>query len=204
MTQVWNKITSIWNSIVNSVKAAGSNVWNAVSDMWNRVTGFLSGINLFDIGADIINGLVNGISSKVDAVVSKVSEIGNAITGKVKSILGIHSPSRVMMEMGFYTGEGLARGIENTAPRVGMATGNVASAAVDGAGDVARSSYTPETSPARTSSGGAGPITVSPSISITVEGNADSSTVSNLKSTIHNEVLEIIMSALRSAGLDGA
>ncbi|AIQ63317.1 hypothetical protein PSTEL_09690 [Paenibacillus stellifer] len=204
MTQVWNKITSIWNSIVNSVKAAGSNVWNAVSDMWNRVTGFFSGINLFDIGANIINGLVNGISSKVDAVVSKVSEIGNAITGKVKSILGIHSPSRVMMEMGFFTGEGLARGIENTAPRVGMATGSVASAAVDSAGDVARSSYTPETSPARASSGGSGPITVSPSISITVEGNADSSTVSNLKSTIHNEVLEIIMSALRSAGLDGA
>ncbi|MGG6311562.1 phage tail tape measure protein [Paenibacillus macerans] len=198
---VFNGILSffvgIWARIVNSVSSAGSNIWSKITGVWNRVTSFLQGINLFTIGKNIIEGLINGIGSMANAVVDKVKDIGNSITDKVKGILGIHSPSRVMMELGFYTGEGLAQGIAGTQSRVEGASENLA-----GGAEAAVQSTSPALPPAR--AGGGNMVNVEITVPISVQGNATPAVVQNLREAVNNELYEIIMSALRRAGLEGA
>ncbi|MEY9097058.1 phage tail tape measure protein [Paenibacillus sp. RC84] len=160
-TGIWNWLTNTWNNIVNSVSSAATSIWNKIKGVWDQITGFLGGINLFDIGKNIIEGMVNGIGSMANAVVDKVKEIGNSITDKVKSILGIHSPSRVMMELGFYTGEGLALGLDNTQSRVGQASSDLSDEIVSGQGTGNLQQATAATlPPARAAQGGDGTLRI--------------------------------------------
>lgn len=126
-------LTSVWTSIVGSISNSVTSIWTKITTIWNQVIGFLQGINLFEIGKNIIEGLINGVGSMATAVVDKVKGIASSITDTVTDFLGIHSPSRVMMELGFYTGEGLAQGIEGTEQRVGQVSGQVASESIQGA-----------------------------------------------------------------------
>src|SRR5690606_8614130 len=71
-------------------------------------------IDLREVGKDIIKGLINGIGSMASAVVDKAKEIGGNIIKGFKGVFDIHSPSRVMMSIGKYVGQGLAKGIDGT------------------------------------------------------------------------------------------
>lgn len=71
-------------------------------------------IDLKKIGKDIINGLIVGIGEKFAGVRTKIEELASNIPAWAKKILGIKSPSRVMKQIGLWTGEGLAIGIEES------------------------------------------------------------------------------------------
>lgn len=67
------------------------------------------------IGSDIIQGMVNGITGAADKLIGAVKgAVGNAIDG-AKKLLGIHSPSRVFREIGRYTMQGAALGVDDDA-----------------------------------------------------------------------------------------
>lgn len=71
-----------------------------------------------DLGGEagaMIDGLINGITSKIGDVVAAMSNLGNMAASALRNALGIHSPSRVMMEAGGYTAEGFAQGVEGSA-----------------------------------------------------------------------------------------
>lgn len=93
-----------------------------VMTQWNKAEAFLDRVDLREIGKDIIRGLINGIGSLKDSVQAKVEEIASGIPSWAKKILGIHSPSRVMMEVGKWTGEGLAVGLERSTVRIAQST----------------------------------------------------------------------------------
>lgn len=65
-----------------------------------------------EFGGMIINGLVNGLMSGLSLVKDTVSALGDSTIGWFKEKLGIHSPSRVFAELGGFTTEGLAVGID--------------------------------------------------------------------------------------------
>jgi phage-related protein len=204
MTKVWNKITAIWGQIVSGVKAAGTKLWTAVSDMWGKVTGFFAGINLYEIGKNIIQGLINGISSMVETLKTTMSDIANGIADKVREVLGIHSPSRVMMEVGFYTGEGLINGLEDITPNVGLASGGMANEVINNqptSNSEEFSRYTPETAPARTSNNQRVNFTA-PAINITIQGNADSNTVQQIGNVVDQKLQDIIDAVSRIMGVE--
>src|SRR5690606_28986203 len=71
-------------------------------------------IDLYQIGKDIIQGLINGIGSMAQAVWDKAKSIAQGIGDAIKATLGIASPSKVMIQFGEWTGEGLKIGLENT------------------------------------------------------------------------------------------
>lgn len=76
---------------------------------------YLSSIDLAQIGSDLIAGLARGITAGAGAVVHAVSDaVGGAITS-AKSLLGIHSPSKVFAEIGGHTAEGFAQGVDDGA-----------------------------------------------------------------------------------------
>lgn len=127
-------LKATFETMKTAVSNAFSGVLTGIQTIWGKVVGFITGLpaEMLGFGKNIIDGLINGIKSKTTAVTDAVKNIANGITGKIKSILGINSPSRVMMEMGEYTGEGFAIGIdsmvkdtENAAKNIGAAvTGN--------------------------------------------------------------------------------
>lgn len=95
-------------------KAIGNqmdNIDQLIQDIWGNVMDFLEGIDLIDIGKNIIQGLMDGVSSMADNLIESVKgPINDAIEG-AKNLLGIHSPSRVFMEIGEFTGEGFEIGM---------------------------------------------------------------------------------------------
>lgn len=74
-------------------------------------------------GIQLVNGLKNAITEKLSSIASAVTSMGSTVVSKVKSAFGIHSPSRVMYEIGDFLMQGLANGItENTEQGIAAAT----------------------------------------------------------------------------------
>ncbi|MGA3951129.1 phage tail protein [Ralstonia nicotianae] len=69
-----------------------------------------------EFGANIVQGLANGIRSAIGWVTDAVGSVASGAIAAFKSLLGIHSPSRVFAELGGFTmaglGDGLTRGQE--------------------------------------------------------------------------------------------
>ena len=117
-----SKTSSVVENILSTVRSKFEALKSAVAEkmaaakekivsMWNEAQSFLEGINLYDIGVNIIQGLINGIGSMVGAVASKISEVAGGIKDKITGALGIHSPSRFMKWVGEMAGTGLVKGI---------------------------------------------------------------------------------------------
>ncbi|MDM5239103.1 phage tail tape measure protein [Bacillus cereus] len=84
-------------------------------DIWNTIVSTFEGIDLFQIGKDIINGLINGISSMASAAWDAVSSIAGGIKDAVTGFFDIRSPSRLMFEQGEFVTEGFSLGIVHKA-----------------------------------------------------------------------------------------
>jgi len=101
---MWKAISGLMNKVVSTIRGA-----------WNKAVGFIKGINLKEIGKDVIRGLIKGISSMAGAAIDAVQDIGKKITGGIKKILGIASPSKVMRDqVGKNIGAGVAEGIKRS------------------------------------------------------------------------------------------
>lgn len=92
----------------DTIKAKAGEIWEAVKDAFGGL-----GDKMAQFGHDIIQGLIDGIKNKIQAVKDAIKSVTEAITGKVKAILDINSPSKVMAQLGKYTGEGFAIGIKS-------------------------------------------------------------------------------------------
>jgi hypothetical protein len=81
---------------------------------------------LFGAGQAVVQGLINGIASMGGALSSRVASIVNSIPEWARGLLGIGSPSKVMMEIGMFAGLGLAEGIEQAVPAVDASSSRLA------------------------------------------------------------------------------
>jgi phage-related protein len=111
-------------------KGAWESIKGTAKTIMDNIIGYFKGIDLAQIGKNIIQGLVNGIGGMIGIVKKKVAEIANLIPDGVKKFLGIHSPSRVLMELGEFTGEGFANGIESMVRKVQGVSADMANAAL--------------------------------------------------------------------------
>lgn len=68
---------------------------------------------MYNIGLNAMQGLYNGLSSMENSLYKKAQSIANNIANTVKTALDIHSPSRVMAELGEYAIAGLKEGMES-------------------------------------------------------------------------------------------
>ena len=84
-----------------------------------------------EIAWAIVDGMTGGLASKAWSFGESMVSVAKKGYNRVKDFFGIHSPSRLMKELGGYVGEGLAIGIENTGERVAEAGDNMSSAAYD-------------------------------------------------------------------------
>lgn len=93
----------------------------------------ITGFSLWDAGANLVNSLAGGIKSTAQSVIDAVtSTVGGAISW-AKKLLGIASPSKVFMQIGDFSGKGLAMGLSANDNAVKRAAGGMAGASVAGA-----------------------------------------------------------------------
>jgi phage-related minor tail protein len=117
LSQIWQSLKTkageTWEGMKNTISQKLESAKSKVREIWNSIVNFLKSIDLVQIGKNIIQGLINGLGSLKDRALAKAAEIANGIKSRIKSALGIHSPSRVMMELGEYTGEGFVLGLQS-------------------------------------------------------------------------------------------
>lgn len=75
------------------------------------IKSFITGTDLSGAGSDIISGLVKGLKNGVSSVVSTLGNIAKNIIDTICDILGIKSPSRVMIAIGGFIIAGLIKGL---------------------------------------------------------------------------------------------
>lgn len=112
----WADIKTAFGGGISGVGALILN-WSPLGLFYQVFAGVMSyfGVDLpgkfSEFGAMIMQGLINGIKNMGGAVKDAVVGMGNGVTGWFKDKLGIKSPSRVFMQLGDDTAEGLALGI---------------------------------------------------------------------------------------------
>lgn len=130
--------------IINFLDGIGRNAGRIIDKAAWTILKFLEGvrdaINKYsdsfrkvgrEIAWAIVDGMSGGLASKAWSFGSEMVSMAKKGYNRVKNFFGIHSPSRLMKELGGYVGEGLAIGIENTGDRVAEAGDNMAGAAYD-------------------------------------------------------------------------
>lgn len=127
LSAAWSSITEFFTARFEDVKTAFSGGIGGISALivnWSPLGLFYQvfagvmeyfGIDLpgkfSEFGAMIMQGLVSGIKNAAGAVKDAVVGMGDDVGGWFKDKLGIRSPSRVFMQFGDDTAEGLALGI---------------------------------------------------------------------------------------------
>lgn len=140
-----------WSAVSGAVRTAASLVQSIVSGMSSGVRsaidgvlGFFRGIQgsvmsalsgagqwLVSVGKNVIQGFINGAKSLGSSILNAVTApIKDAING-AKSLLGIHSPSRVFRQIGDFVGQGLIKGLNGSAAGVRASARSMTNAILD-------------------------------------------------------------------------
>ncbi|WP_240373041.1 tape measure protein [Brevibacterium zhoupengii] len=90
-------------------------------------------------GANAADGVVKGLEGRKKNVESAIANLAKVMESTFKSVLGIHSPSRVMSELGGFTAEGLVQGMLGGVGDVQSAASMLGSAAVPALGGMSTS-----------------------------------------------------------------
>lgn len=128
VSNVVNFITSLPGNIASFLGQVISRVGSWVGEMASGAaraasqfaSSLINGLasipgQVVSIGSNIVQGMVNGVTGAAGRLIGAVKgAVGNAIDG-AKKLLGIHSPSRVFREIGRYTMQGAALGVDDDA-----------------------------------------------------------------------------------------
>ena len=103
MQGVKNAFSSGFTAVIGIVKTAVSNIISAFGNL---------GSQLFTIGVQAVQGLANGIKSRIESVGAEARNLASNVANSIRSVLDIHSPSRVTHALGEHAGQGLANGLK--------------------------------------------------------------------------------------------
>lgn len=126
----WDSVSKFVVKAFGYMKTGISVAASAISSVVSKLTSSVikifktafSNKTLLSIGRDLVLGLANGIKGAASLVVSEAKKLGSSAAAAVKSVLKIKSPSRVMMELGGFAGQGLAIGLQRTSSAVEKAS----------------------------------------------------------------------------------
>lgn len=118
---------SMWSAMVNKTKQAGNSMASGFSSACNRMVSLANSMRsrLISIMYSCVGGMrsagynagmgfYSGLASTRGSIMGLASSIAASVSARIRSALRIHSPSRVLMNLGSYAGEGLAVGLEKS------------------------------------------------------------------------------------------
>lgn len=132
-------LAGVISTVIGWVSQFASNATSAATQFASNLIDGLASIpgQVTSIGSNIIQGLVNGVTGAAGKLIDAVKgAIGDAIDG-AKNLLGIHSPSRVFREIGQYTMQGAALGVDDDAGLLSKSTDNAMRGMISTARDIA-------------------------------------------------------------------
>lgn len=106
-----------------SAEKLGDDVTKTIGDSVDAESGKAIGISLCE-------GIANGLREGIETATTAAEELALALIEKVKSTLGIASPSKIFAELGYYSDAGLAEGLTKYSPLVRDAAETTADDAV--------------------------------------------------------------------------
>jgi hypothetical protein len=92
--------------------AAGLWLQNKLTEVFNSIGAFFKGLDLAQMGKDMLAGLAAGITNAGPAVLEALKGVVSGAIDSAKKLLGIASPSKVFAEIGAFTAEGMSQGVE--------------------------------------------------------------------------------------------
>lgn len=152
------------SAAVDFLGASFRNAWQWIQGVFTAVKNVISVADLSSfsgIGRAIVDGLGAGITAAWRGLIERFRTLIGMLPAAVKNALGIRSPSRVFAELGWYSAQGFAVGIEDGASRIRGAVGSMVDVGAVGtrAGSIARA--------------GAGGAPVSLTINVTAPEGSD-------------------------------
>ena len=132
-------LAGVISTVIGWVSQFASNATSAATQFASNLIDGLASIpgQVTSIGSNIIQGLVNGVTGAAGKLIDAVKDaVGDAIEG-AKNLLGIHSPSRVFREIGQYTMQGAALGVDDDADLLSKSTDNAMRGMISTAQDTA-------------------------------------------------------------------
>ncbi|MED3691308.1 hypothetical protein P4534_21310 [Peribacillus butanolivorans] len=110
-------VTGLIDAGMSLLEGDWEGAWDAIKgiaeDIWKNIESFFEGIDLAQIGSDIIQGLIDGLGSMAGAISDKVASLAELVPDGLKDFLGIHSPSRVVKALMKWVPIGAAEGIDS-------------------------------------------------------------------------------------------
>lgn len=98
------------SGIIKSVSGVAGKIGSHFSGVFNAISKAIG--NVADIGKNIVDGIASGIKGAWKSVTSAIGALTDMIPKKIRALLGIHSPSRVMRDMvGKFIPQGIAVGM---------------------------------------------------------------------------------------------
>lgn len=133
-----NTLRSGFSGMVSAATGFIGNLVSTVGSIPGRIQGVFSnaGSMLVSAGRNIIQGLIDGITGAISGAISAVQNAVGGIIDGAKSMLGIASPSKVFREIGQFTMQGAALGVEDDAPMLARSTEDAMRGMVGSAKDI--------------------------------------------------------------------
>lgn len=144
-SNVGSNIVNAFKNIPTNLKNFFVNAWNNIKNAWSNVTSFFNETRekiigsfkslpsrMLSIGKDLVEGLWNGVKDMTSWITGKLDSFGDSVLGGIKKFFGIHSPSRVMAQIGRFLAQGLGIGLEEEADTVAKQGVKTGEAYVDG------------------------------------------------------------------------
>lgn len=121
-TQVLNSVIQKFQELASSIVSSLAGVGQEIIAVFKAIPG-----QMIQIGQDIIAGLWQGIKNKWEELKGGVADIASGIKESFTGFFDIHSPSRVMEEIGMNIMQGLGNGMNSLRGDVVGVAGGVAS-----------------------------------------------------------------------------
>lgn len=115
-SRIWEWLSNACQKVVSWGMDLSRAAINAGKSLVNGMIDTIKNLprKMLDIGKDIVRGLWNGIKGMGSWLWDCISDFGSGIVDGFKSVLGIHSPSRVLRdEVGKYMAQGISVGFTN-------------------------------------------------------------------------------------------
>jgi phage-related protein/uncharacterized protein YeeX (DUF496 family) len=110
----------IINALIDGIIQIALGIGKVIkTNIIDKITEKLEGVDLKQVGKDIIQGLINGLTSKLGDIMSEIGRIAGKIKKGFTGLFNIHSPSRWMRDtVGKNISLGMAVGIESESDNV--------------------------------------------------------------------------------------
>ena len=125
LVQVVSNITTWGSNMLTEAVKGAQQVFDGVINTFANLPS-----KMLEIGTNIVAGIKEGISSAWEGMTGWIGDLCDDFIDGVKETLDIHSPSRVMMKLGVYTGEGFGLGIKSTIGQISRQAQAMANAAI--------------------------------------------------------------------------